>query len=166
MSNGRGLTNEEFVRLVIEEVRDPQPSAVNQIIYLLERVSPEPPRFRFTFQPFLGMRSAELDGLVQSAEFSVMLGRNGMPGRAEQESRMTIREFIAGLPAADHDLRLIAVADFVAQNRWHERARLSLADMIERARYQFAPDSKLNTDKALALLRELTDCRDEALTSA
>jgi hypothetical protein len=155
MPEQRSLSDEEFVRVVIEEVGVRPLSVLNQIVYLLESGGATSPRFRFTFQPFLGVRDPRVDGLAQSAKVSLMLGRNGIPASSADGVRERIRRLVALLPEHEHDLRLVAVADLVQRQGWHERSKLSVEEVLDSARRQFAPDARLETVEALERLTEL-----------
>lgn len=166
MPDENALSDEDFVRTVVEEVGARPLSALNQIIYLLERSGATRPRFRFTFQPFLGVRDPQVDGLVQSAKLSLMLGRNGIPASEADDERERVREFVARLPEDEHDLRLLAVVDFVRWQGWHDRAKLPLAEMVESARPQFAAEARLGAAEAVDLLVELGVEADERAGTA
>jgi hypothetical protein len=155
VSTNRSLSDEEFVRVVVAEVGDRSPSSFNQILYLLDRSLTAPSRFRFTFQPFLGMRDARVDALVQTAKLGVMLGRNGMPQAPSDELRRQVRQLLEQLPQHEDDLRLLAVADFVRRQNWHERAQLTLSEMLDRARDQFAPEATLDSVSAITIVDDL-----------
>lgn len=150
------LTDQQFVRLLMQETANLSNSSLAQIVYLLQRSGdPSHFRFRFDYTPFLGMHSAELEGLIEAERLHTMLGRNGLPTDAGTDVRHRLREFLGQLPGAEGDLRLVAVADFLRWNEWDRRGNGDLCEMVERVQSRLAPRSAMAAEAVLDCLDRL-----------
>ena len=148
------LTDEQFVRLVIQEIGDRPNSSLAQLVYLLQR-SGAPSRYRFDYARFLGMWNSAFEGSVEAERFRLLLGKNGLPEEEGSELRAELRELVARLPSDDHDLRLVAVADFLRRNGCDSRAGVPLEMMLERVKPELAPGGMMSGREVLDCLERL-----------
>jgi hypothetical protein len=148
------LTDDHFVRVLVDEAPTLSPSALSQLAYLLQRKQSSR-RFRFELRPFLGMRDEVFSRLVQAAQTNVLIGNNGLPSAGTEELREEIRALLRLLPPNEDELRLVAVADFLRRSGWDRAARVRVGTLIDRARRQVAPTATMAVTDVFTCLKSL-----------
>jgi hypothetical protein len=149
------LSDEELVRLLLQELGEVSTSYVCQVAYLLQCLGFKR-RFRFTYEPFLGVRAQRLEGLVQSARMNLLLERNGIPPERTHEVREFVQRLRSALPAAEPDIRLVALAAFASFKGWSSREPNEISEVVERAAPSAAPDAKITPGEAVRYLDDLS----------
>jgi hypothetical protein len=146
------LREDELVRVAVEEAGTALNGSMGSLLFLLQRGG-FPTSFRFQLQPFLGVRSSEAEGLVESIRFNLRVGNNGLAAGAAPTWRRRIRKLVREIPPPDDNVKLLAAAAFLVSSGWAKNGR-TVETMLSRVKPEICPAATLESHEALGWLAE------------
>jgi hypothetical protein len=165
------LRDQELVGLVVAEAGERLNGSLEHALYLLQRDG-YPTHFRFLYQPFVGVVSAEAEGMIETARLRVKLGESPLPPNPGQELREEVDALVAHvqalveeLPQGDDNIKLVAVAEFLRFNQWAESAGISLEELLDDVGTTVAPSATLSGTEIVQCLDRVRPTHPPQLAS-